>query len=52
MEMERKAGTLPMDHSLADLVRRGLIERREARFRARNPGMFDSLLRREGKGSA
>jgi twitching motility protein PilT len=52
MEMERGAGSLTMDHALAKLVREGSIDKREARLRSRNPGMFDSLIRQEKNGSA
>jgi twitching motility protein PilT len=45
LTLERGAGNLPIEVSLARLVREGLIDRDEARARARSPEEFDHLLR-------
>jgi twitching motility protein PilT len=42
--LEKKNGSIPLDHSLAALVRRKLIGENDARLRARNPMELDSLL--------
>jgi twitching motility protein PilT len=43
--LERQAGMLELDHSLASLVRRGLVTRDEARARARTPAEIESAGR-------
>jgi twitching motility protein PilT len=43
--LERGAGMLSLDRSLADLVRQGLVDAGEARARARTPAEFEMLLR-------
>jgi twitching motility protein PilT len=45
--LERSAGMLSIDRSLARLVLNGLVDVSEARPRARTPEEFDQLLRRE-----
>jgi twitching motility protein PilT len=42
--LEKKSGSIPLDHSLAALVRRKLIRENDARLRARNPMELDALL--------
>ena len=42
--LERQAGMLDLDRSLARLVREGLVDPDEARWRARQPATFDALL--------
>jgi twitching motility protein PilT len=42
--LERQAGMLDLDRSLAGLVRDGLVDADEARCRARQPRDFDALL--------
>jgi twitching motility protein PilT len=44
--LEKAAGMLSLDRSLADLVAADLIDRAEARPRARDVGEFDAFLRR------
>ena len=44
--LEHRAGMLSIDRSLADLVTRGLVDRDEARARARAPEDFETFLRR------
>ena len=45
ISLEQNAGMISLDQSLADLVRRGLVDLREARGRARAPNELESLLR-------
>ena len=45
--LEQGYGTISLDHSLVDLVRRGLVDLAEARRRARAPNEFDAMLRDE-----
>ena len=42
--MEKRNGSIPLDHSLASLVQRKLISENDARLRARNPMELDALL--------
>jgi twitching motility protein PilT len=42
--LEQGSGTISLDHSLVELVRRGLVHRDEARRRARALNEFDALL--------
>ncbi|MBD3867975.1 MAG: PilT/PilU family type 4a pilus ATPase [Acidobacteria bacterium] len=42
--MEKRNGSIPLDHSLASLVQRKLISENDARLRARNPLELDALL--------
>ncbi len=42
--LEKKNGSIPLDHSLATLVRRRLISVSDARRRARNPQELDALF--------
>jgi twitching motility protein PilT len=44
MALERSAGNVELDQSLAGLVRRGLVDAEEARMRARTPSEFDQWL--------
>ncbi len=44
VSMEKQTGSIPLDHSLAALVKRGLIDLKEAKLRARNPREFNALL--------
>lgn len=44
--LERNAGMLSLDRSLADLVVQGLVDRDDARIRARAPDEFEGFLRR------
>ena len=46
LTLERAAGMLPLDQSLATLVREGLVQAADARSRARVPEEFDRLLPR------
>jgi len=50
--LEQSAGMISLDQSLADLVRRGLVDLREARSRARAPNELESLLREDRAGSS
>jgi twitching motility protein PilT len=50
--LEQNAGMISLDQSLADLVRRGLVDLREARSRARAPNELESLLREDRAGSS
>jgi twitching motility protein PilT len=50
--LEQNAGMVSLDQSLADLVRRGLVDLREARGRARAPNELESLLRGDKAGSS
>jgi twitching motility protein PilT len=45
LTLERSAGMLSLDASLAELVTRGLVDVEQARPRARVPEEFDGLLR-------
>ena len=49
--LEQAHGTISLDHSLADLVRRGLVDVAEARRWARAPNEFDAMLRDERSSS-
>jgi twitching motility protein PilT len=49
--LEQGAGMISLDQSLAELVRRRLVDLRDARQRARAPNEFDSLLRGDPAGS-
>ena len=42
--LEMKNGSIPLDHSLASLVRRKMISANDARLRARNPMELEALL--------
>jgi len=44
LTLERHAGMLELDRSLADLVRSGRVDAKEARFRSRQPDEFDQRL--------
>jgi twitching motility protein PilT len=44
LTLERQTGMLDLDRSLAGLVRAGLVDAKEARFRARQPEEFDRRL--------
>jgi twitching motility protein PilT len=44
--LERQAGMLSLDYSLAELVRADLVDTEEARFRARSTDEFEQELRR------
>jgi twitching motility protein PilT len=50
--LERQAGMLDLDRSLARLVHEGLVAADEVRSRARLPGEFDALLRQFGAGAS
>jgi twitching motility protein PilT len=50
--LEQTYGTISLDHSLADLVRRGLVDLTEARRWVRAPNEFDAMLRDERSSSA
>ena len=50
--LEQNAGMISLDQSLADLVRRGLVDLGEARSRARAPNELESLLRENRTGSS
>jgi twitching motility protein PilT len=50
--LEQNAGMISLDQSLAELVRRGLVDLREARSRARAPNELELLLREDRAGSS
>jgi twitching motility protein PilT len=50
--LEQGYGTISLDQSLVDLVRRGLVDLAEARRRARAPSEFDAMLRDARSSSA
>lgn len=47
--VSREKGMRSLDRSLADLVRRGLVDRKEARLRSRHPQEFDLMLGKTGE---
>lgn len=47
--VSREKGMRTLDRSLAELVRRGLVDRKEARLRSRHPQEFDLMLGKTGE---